>query len=126
MLALDDVWCAYGPITAVRSLSLEAATGALVCILGANGAGKSTTVGAIAGLVRPRRGRIFFDGKDITALGAPQRVALGITLSPEGRRIFTDFTVEQNLWVGGHLLPRRAVAARIDAATTLFPILRES
>src|SRR3954464_1221395 len=85
MLPLDDVWCAYGPIIAVQSLSLEAATGALVCILGANGAGKSTTLAAIAGLVRPRRGRIAFDGQDITTLGAPQRVALGITLSPEGR-----------------------------------------
>src|SRR5918912_2745871 len=125
MLTLDDVWCAYGPITAVLSLSLEAASGALVCILGANGAGKSTTLGAIAGLVRPRRGRIIFDGKDITALGAPQRVALGITLAPEGRRIFTEFTVEQNLWVGGHQLSRREAVARIGAVTALFPILRE-
>ena len=125
MLTLDDVWCAYGPITAVRSLSLEAASGALVCILGANGAGKSTTLGAIAGLVRPRRGRIVFDGKDITALDAPQRVALGITLAPEGRRIFTEFTVEQNLWVGGHQLSRREAVARIGAVTALFPILRE-
>jgi len=125
MLTVENITCAYGPIVAVRALSLEAAGGALVCILGANGAGKSTTLKAIAGLARPQHGRISYNGADITRLGVAQRVALGIALCPEGRRVFSGFTVEQNLWAGGHLLARHAARRRIADVTELFPVLKE-
>ncbi len=125
MLTVEAITCAYGPIVAVRALSLEAAGGALVCILGANGAGKSTTLKTIAGSMRPRQGRIIFDGMDITRLDAAQRVARGIALCPEGRRVFTDFTVEQNLLAGGHLLSRQETRRRIADACDLFPVLAE-
>ncbi len=125
MLTVEAITCAYGPIVAVRALSLEAADGALVCILGANGAGKSTTLKAIAGLLRPRQGRIIFDGTDITRLDAARRVARGIALCPEGRRVFTNFTVEQNLLAGGHLLSRQETRRRIADACDLFPVLAE-
>ncbi len=125
MLTVEAITCAYGPIVAVRALSLEAADGALVCILGANGAGKSTTLKTIAGSMRPRQGRITFDGMDITRLDAAQRVARGIALCPEGRRVFTDFTVEQNLLAGGHLLSRQETRRRCADACDLFPVLAE-
>lgn len=124
MLTVEDISCSYGPVEAVRGVSLEVADASLVSILGANGAGKSTTLKAIAGLVHPWRGRIRLDGKDITRLGAAARVERGITLCPEGRRIFTEFTVEQNLLIGGHLLPGREASKRIDQVVDLFPDLR--
>jgi branched-chain amino acid transport system ATP-binding protein len=125
VLLLDDLHCSYGPIEAVRGLSLEAPTGSLVCILGPNGAGKSTTLKAISGLVRPWRGSIRVDGEEVTRLDAARRVARGVALAPEGRRIFTDFTVEENLRVGGHLLHRRQLDDRIREAIALFPLLAE-
>jgi branched-chain amino acid transport system ATP-binding protein len=125
MLELDDLHCSYGPIEAVRGLSLEAPTGSLVCILGPNGAGKSTTLKAISGLVRPWRGSIRLDGEEVTRLDAARRLAKGIALCPEGRRIFSDFTVEENIRLGGHLLDRRACEARVHDALGSFPLLEE-
>src|SRR5665213_916009 len=125
MLSVEDLHCSYGPIEAGRGLSLEAPTGSLVCILGPNGAGKSTTLKAIAGLVRPWRGRIRVGDQDVTRLDAARRLSRGIALAPEGRQIFADFSVEDNLRIGGHLLSRRELAARIRAAVELFPFLRE-
>jgi branched-chain amino acid transport system ATP-binding protein len=110
MLRLEAVTCGYGPIVAVRDLHLQAHAGTIVCVLGANGAGKSTTLKAIAGLVIPRHGRIWFAGRDISRVPAPQRVALGIALCPEGRRIFPEFTVEENLRIGGYLAGGGAAA----------------
>jgi branched-chain amino acid transport system ATP-binding protein len=125
MLSVDEIHCSYGPIQALRGLSLEAPSGSLVCILGPNGAGKSTTLKAIAGLVRPSRGRITLDGRDVTRLGPARRLALGIALAPEGRRIFPDFSVKDNLRIGGHLLGRRELESRIRASVELFPQLGE-
>ena len=125
MLRLEDVHCSYGPVLAVRGVSLGAPAGSLVCILGVNGAGKSTTLKAVAGVVRPRRGRVWLDGDDVTRLSAPARVAAGIAWCPEGRRVFPDFTVEENLSVGGHLLSRRVLAERQARALELFPALAE-
>jgi len=125
VLEVDDLYCAYGPIEAVRGVSLEAPTGSLVCILGPNGAGKSTTLKAISGLVRARRGSIRLDGEELTQLDAALRLAKGVALCPEGRRILGDFTVEENLRLGGHLLARRQCEARIHEALAAFPLLRE-
>lgn len=125
MLAVEGIHCAYGPISAVEDISLEARDGALVCILGANGAGKSTTLKAIAGLVRPWRGRVRLDDRDITRLSPARRLALGVALCPEGRRVFPDFTVEDNLRLGGHLVSARELPARIAEASKLFPALGE-
>jgi branched-chain amino acid transport system ATP-binding protein len=125
MLRLERITCAYGPVIGVRDVHLAAAERAIVCVLGANGAGKSTTLKAIAGLVAPLRGRIWFAGRDITRVPPPRRVALGIALCPEGRRIFPEFTVEENLRIGGHLAGRREMAEGIGRAVALFPRLGE-
>jgi branched-chain amino acid transport system ATP-binding protein len=125
MLALDAVHCSYGPIAAVKGVSLEARDGTLVAILGANGAGKSTTLKAIAGLIRPWSGRIRFRDRDITRLAPGRRLGLGIALCPEGRRVFPDFSVEDNLRLGGHLVAARDLPHRIAEAITLFPVLGE-
>jgi branched-chain amino acid transport system ATP-binding protein len=125
VLKLEGITCAYGPIVAVRGLSLEAREGTVVCVLGANGAGKSTMLKAIAGLVSPQHGRIWFAGRDITHVDPPRRVALGIALCPEGRRIFPEFTVEENLRIGAHLVARHEVASGIGRAVDLFPRLGE-
>jgi branched-chain amino acid transport system ATP-binding protein len=125
MLSVEDLHCSYGPIEAVRGVSLSADAGSLICILGPNGAGKSTTLKAIAGLVRPWRGRIRVGERDVTRMGAAARVASGVALAPEGRRIFADFSVRDNLRIGGHVLSRADLAERIAAAVALFPILGE-
>jgi branched-chain amino acid transport system ATP-binding protein len=125
MLSVDDLHCSYGPIEAVRGLSLEADEGSLVCVLGRNGAGKSTTLKAIAGLVRPWRGRVRVGQEDVTRLGPAQRVSRGVALAPEGRRIFADFSVKDNLRIGGHLLSRNELPTRMRAAIELFPFIGE-
>ncbi|MGH9093596.1 MAG: ABC transporter ATP-binding protein, partial [Acidimicrobiales bacterium] len=114
----------YGPVRALQGVSLRADDGALMAILGRNGAGKSTVLKAVVGLVRPSRGRVRFAGRDVTSLSAERRVRLGIALCPEGRRVFPDFTVAQNLEVGGHLLGRQDLGGRVEAALELFPALR--
>lgn len=125
MLSVEGLRCFYGPIVAVDDLYLEAAKGGLVCLLGANGAGKSTTLSAIAGLVAAATGRIAIDGDDVTNVVASRRVARGLALCPEGRRLFSDFTVEQNLVIGGHLVARSDLHQRIHEALQLFPGLAE-
>lgn len=123
MLQLDGVTAGYGPVEALRDVSLEVADGALVCVLGANGAGKSSTLKIVSGLLRPQRGRVLFEGRDITPLSPNARVALGIAHCPEGRRVFSRLSVEQNLRVGGHRLSAREVTAGIDQSLTVFPAL---
>lgn len=125
MLSVEDIYCSYGPIEAVQGLSLEAPRGSVVCILGPNGAGKSTTLKAIAGLVRPRRGKVRLDGREVTRLDPARKLSRGVALAPEGRRILADFSVRDNLRIGGHLLSRRKLDSRISHVVELFPQLRE-
>ncbi|HET9689848.1 MAG TPA: ABC transporter ATP-binding protein [Acidimicrobiales bacterium] len=125
MLELRGLSCSYGAVRAVRDVSLTAAEGSITCIMGANGAGKSTTLKAIAGTVRATRGSVHYRGTDITRLAPSQRLALGIALSPEGRQVFPDFTVRENLLVGCHLLKRSEAMERIEEAYVRFPVLGE-
>ena len=123
LLRITDLACGYGPVLAVRGISFDVAEGSVVCLLGANGAGKSTTLKAVSGLIRPARGHVIFDGQDITRLRPSPRVALGISHCPEGRRIFADLTVRDNLRVGGYRLNRAQLGAAEEHALTVFPAL---
>jgi branched-chain amino acid transport system ATP-binding protein len=125
LLTLDGVSVAYGKRRALESVSLTIGPGEIVTLLGANGSGKSTTLRTISGLVRPRTGRVVFDGRDITRAAPDAIVAAGIGHVPEGREIFTQFTVHENLLVGGHTAPRAAIAEATERAFALFPLLRE-
>lgn len=126
LLEVRNLEVAYGEFAAVRGVSFEVRQGDLVTIIGANGAGKSTTLRAIMGLQRPRGGRIVFAGADITTEPAHLRARRGISLVPEGRRILADLTVEENLRLGAYALKSAGdVAAALEQAYTLFPRLRE-
>jgi len=125
MLEVRNLEVTYGEFAAVRGISFEVRDGDLVTIIGANGAGKSTTLRAIMGLSRPRSGRILFNGQDITVEPAHLRARRGISLVPEGRRILPDLTVEENLRLGSYpLRDGRDARAGLDRAYTLFPQLR--
>ena len=123
LLKVTDLTCGYGPVLAVRDVSFEVEEGAIVCVLGANGAGKSTTLKAVSGLVRPAQGTVVLGGRDITRLPTSRRAGLGVSHCPEGRRIFASLTVRENLRLGGHRLGRASLAAAVDRALTVFPAL---
>jgi len=103
MLEISDMVCGYGAVTALKGISLQVKTGQLVALIGANGAGKSTTLRAISGLVPPSSGSLFFDGTNITGAKPPRVLASGIAHCPEGRRVFPHMTVEENLNMGAYL-----------------------
>ncbi|MBI2524866.1 MAG: ABC transporter ATP-binding protein [Candidatus Rokubacteria bacterium] len=124
-LELEEVSVYYGKRRALEGVSLQLGEGEIVTLLGANGAGKSTTLRAVSGLVRPLRGRILYDGRDVTGWPADAIVAAGIGHVPEGRDLFPEFTVLDNLLVGGHTVGRRELAARLELGFELFPLLRE-
>jgi len=125
MLEIDDLSVAYGQRRALDGVSLTVREGEIVTLLGANGSGKSTTLRAISGLVHPQRGRIVYRGRDLAAASPDAIVAAGIGHVPEGRDIFGEFSVRENLLVGAHTTPRREVDARLADAYAAFPVLRE-
>ena len=125
MLQLDDVSCGYGPMRAVEHLSLEVAPGTITALLGANGAGKSSTIMCIAGHVDLQGGAIRYEGVDIGARSPMARVAAGIGLVPEGRRLFSGLTVRENLVVGGYCRPKADLPDAIESVLALFPRLGE-
>ncbi len=125
VLELDDVAVAYGKRRALEGVSLSVAPGEIVTLLGANGAGKSTTLRAVSGLVRPTRGCVRYEGRDITHAPADAIVAGGVSHVPEGREIFPEFTVGENLLVGGHTVERSRIGERLDSVFRLFPVLRD-
>ena len=126
MLEIRDMVCAYGSVTALKGISLEVKAGQLVALIGANGAGKSTTLRAISGLVPPSSGSLFFDGKNITGARPPQVVAHGIAHCPEGRRVFPHMTVEENLNMGAYLRTDSSeVSIDRDRIYVEFPRLAE-
>jgi branched-chain amino acid transport system ATP-binding protein len=125
VLELDDVAVAYGKRRALDGLTLSVLPGEIVTLLGANGAGKSTTLRAVSGLVRPTQGRIRYDGREITHVPADSIVAGGVSHVPEGREIFPEFTVHENLLVGGHTVERSRIGERLESVFSLFPVLRD-
>jgi branched-chain amino acid transport system ATP-binding protein len=126
ILSLIDVHAGYDGVPVVFGVSLEVMPGELVAVVGANGAGKSTTMRTIAGLNNPLQGAIRFQGKDISRLRAHQTLALGISYVPEGRRLFAKLSVEENLSLGAYTEKSPAeIKRRLDEMLELFPILRE-
>ena len=126
LLALTDVRAAYGRIEALQGISLEVRRGEIVCMLGGNGAGKSTTLRTISGLMHPRSGRIVLEGHDVTTVPAHRLVRLGIGQAPEGRRIFGRLTVLENLQMGAYTRTDKAeISADFDRVFSLFPRLEE-
>ncbi|MHC5011067.1 MAG: ABC transporter ATP-binding protein [Planctomycetota bacterium] len=126
MLRLEDVDVYYGNIKALHGLSLRVEEGEIVTLIGSNGAGKTTTLRAISGLQRPRAGHIRFRGKAIEGTRADLVVALGIAHAPEGRRIFTNLTVKENLEMGAYRVrDRRRAQETLDRVFGLFPRLGE-
>ena len=126
MLQVEQLQCRYGKVAAVHDLSIEVARGELVVLIGANGAGKTTTLRAISGLMRPAAGRITFEGEDVTGASARRMLALGIAHCPEGRRVFPQLTVRENLEMGCYLRSDRdAIEQDMTRLFERFPILRE-
>lgn len=125
MLTVANLKAGYGKIQAVHEVSLTVGQGELVTLIGANGAGKSTTLKSIVGLVQDREGKLAFKGKDISRLAPHQALAAGIALVPEGRWIFPDITVEENLRLGAFYQPQHKVSELLAEQYALFPILRE-
>jgi branched-chain amino acid transport system ATP-binding protein len=126
MLTLENVNVFYGAIHALRNVSLTVNHGEVVTLIGANGAGKSTTLRAITGLLTPRSGRIVFEGVDVAGTPAHMLVAKGISMSPEGRGVFANLTVLENLEMGAYLTTDKSIVARdLERAFALFPRLKE-
>ncbi|MSO93545.1 MAG: ABC transporter ATP-binding protein [Rhodospirillales bacterium] len=126
LLRLANVEANYGAVRALRGISISVAEGAIVCLLGANGAGKSTTLKAISGVVRPSAGTIEFDGKLLNGMSPTHIVGLGVAQVPEGRKIFKDLTVIENLQMGAYVRKdARGIAADLDFVFHLFPRLKE-
>lgn len=125
MLKLENVTCGYGSFLAVNDLTLELRKGTITGLLGANGAGKSSTLMCIAGHVAAKQGRLLLEGADIAEISPTERVRSGIAISPEGRRLFKDLSVEDNLRVGGMIHPARQFREDRDKVVSLFPRLGE-
>ena len=125
MLRLTELSAGYGAFTAVHELNLVVAPATVFALVGANGAGKSSTIMAIAGHVAVQGGQVELDGQDITALPVVGRVSRGIALAPEGRRLFRDLSVRENLMIGGYARPRRDEAENRARVIELFPRLGE-
>ena len=126
MLRLERVSAAYGRIQALRDVSLEVPAGSVVALLGANGAGKTTTLRVISGLLRPTAGAVYFDGRRIDRLPPEAIVRLGVAHVPEGRQVFADLTVGENLILGAYARrDRRNISADLERVFNLFPVLRE-
>ena len=126
MLEAREIEVSYGEFLALRGISFTVREGELVTIIGANGAGKSTILRAVMGLVKCRKGEILFKGENITLSPPHQRARLGISLVPEGRKIFPDLTVAENLIMGAYVQEdRKAIPSRMEEAFDLFPVLKE-
>ena len=122
-LTVDAINCFYGNVQVLRDLSLDLADGEVLCLLGRNGAGKTTALKSIMGLIRPRSGKVMLDGVDLTALPPHEIPKRGIAYVPQGRRLFAELTVEENLTIG--LMTCNHGGETRERVLTLFPVLRE-
>lgn len=126
MLKVENLSVRYGAVAAVRDVSLTVGKGELIALLGPNGAGKSSTIGALTGLVTPAAGKIFLEGKDITRVATEDRIRLGITATPEGRHIFANLTVAENLRLGAAIRKDAVeVQSDLERFLKLFPVLAD-
>ena len=126
MLTIKDLNVFYGGVHALRDLNIHVPPGSIVTLIGANGAGKSSTLRSISGLVKNVKGQIIYDGKDILSLPPFDRVALGIAMVPEGRRVFTNLSVAENLRLGAYSVKDKSgYAGELEKVYTLFPRLKE-
>ncbi len=126
LLTIDNIHSYYGHIHALKGISLEVNQGEIVCLIGSNGAGKSTALRTISGLMHPKVGRIVFDGNDISKMDAHEIVASGMVHVPEGRGIFPTLTVKENLEMGAFTLTdRHVIEERMEHGFSLFPRLKE-
>ncbi|MBN9526874.1 MAG: ABC transporter ATP-binding protein [Alphaproteobacteria bacterium] len=125
LLEVRDLEAGYGEVTVLRGLSMTVASGEIVAVLGANGVGKSTLNNTLSALIRPTGGQILFDGTDITAARPAQVVSAGLIQVPEGRRVFPDLSVRENLLLGSYRRGRARRDANVERICTVFPRLRE-
>src|SRR5437773_4249392 len=126
LLRLSNIETAYGPVVAIRGVSLEVPEGKIVTVLGANGAGKTTMLKTISGVMDPRRGSVVFDGREIQGTGPDKVVRLGVAHVPEGREVFPYLTVRENLLMGAYLrTDRDGVAGDLERVSGYFPVLGE-
>ena len=124
LLRLEKVVVDYGSIHALKKIDIDVNTGEVITLIGANGAGKSTTMKAIMGLIPVKSGKIWFDGKEITNLDTKNMVQSGIILSPEGRQVFPRFSVMDNLMMGAFLRPKTEIAESLQTVYDLLPKLK--
>ena len=125
MLKVEDLHVYYGSIHAIKGVSFEVNEGEIVTLIGANGAGKSTTLNTVAGLLKPRSGAITFEGHQVAGTPASKIVPQGMALCPEGRRVFQQMTVRENLEMGGYTRPAGEISASLDDVFERFPRLKE-
>ena len=125
LLKVSDIHVYYGAIHAIKGISLEVYDNEIVTLIGANGAGKSTTLNTIIGLLRPRQGTVELNGSVINGLGASKTVSRGLSLCPEGRRIFQQMTVRENLEMGAYSRPAAEIAGSLEEMFERFPRLKE-
>jgi len=125
LLQVKDLEVYYGNIRALKGISFEVKEHEIVTLIGANGAGKTTTLNTIAGLLRPRRGSVEFDGKNLLSYPASKVVSLGMAICPEGRRVFQQMTVRENLEMGGFSRPKTEIEPSVEEMFTRFSRLKE-
>ena len=125
LLKVNNLHVYYGAIHAIKGISLEVNEGEIVTLIGANGAGKSTTLNTIVGLLKPRQGSIAFAGMPVDGISASKMVYRGLSLCPEGRRIFQQMTVKDNLVMGGFSRPNEELQASMEHVYSFFPRLKE-
>jgi branched-chain amino acid transport system ATP-binding protein len=125
LLELDEINTYYGQIHILQNVNLRVGEGELVCLLGGNASGKSTTLKTILGLVRPRTGAVRFAGEEVTRLPTAHRIKRGMAIVPENRRLFGPMTVKENLEMGAYLRNRADLKEEFDRVYTLFPLLHE-
>ncbi len=125
MLKVEDLHVYYGSIHAIKGISFEVNEGEIVTLIGANGAGKSTTLNTVAGLLKASQGEVEFKGEKIAGIPAHKLVSRGMSLCPEGRRVFQELTVRENLEMGAFSRPKSEVSESIESVYELFPRLKE-
>ena len=125
LLKVESIHVYYGSIHAIKGVSFEVNEGEIVTLIGANGAGKSTTLNTVAGLLKPKSGKIEFEGKNIVGVPANRVVSHGMALCPEGRRVFLQMTVQENLEMGGYTRPNGELEASLANVYQRFPRLKE-